>query len=353
MSMKWRHWSILIVLVLLNYIIFSAALTKLAEQRRPGPRPTRTLQPTFEAIDPTPLAWKVLPTSTPQPTRTPFTPMPTETLSATAQITATVAVTVTPAGQPVVPSASPSATATATTQASPTNTPAPPSATPLAEPVIHVVKRGETLSGIALVYGVTVRAIADANGLPNPNHIITGQRLTIPSPGTMPPTAVATPRPLATNTPKPVATKAPAAKPTPKPPMATPTQASAGFQFTAEVIWDPLVAPNCSGPAIGKQSVVKNADGSPINGARIEVDCYGNVWKSHPSGNPGEYEAGHYDFVFGQSTPQDWICTARIFDVDGQAVASSEVVSIHFDTNDCKPHGAGHQVAIVNWTKHW
>jgi LysM repeat protein len=344
--MKWRHWSILIVLVLLNYIIFSAAFTKLAEQRRPGPRPTRTLQPTYEAIDPTPLAWKVLPTSTPLPTKTPFTPMPTETVSPTAQITATVPITVPATDRPVLPTASPPATPTPTATASPTLTPPPPSATPAGETVIHVVKRGETLSGIAILYGVTVQAIVEANGLPNANHIVTGQKLTIPSPGT-------TPRPRATSTPKPAATGAPAPKPTQKPPTATPTQRSAAFQFTAEIEWDPAVAPNCSGPAIAKQSTVKNADGSSVNGARIEVDCYGNVWLSHPSGNPGEYEAGHYDFVFGQNAPQDWTCTARVFDVDGQPVASSEVVSIHFDTNDCRPHGDGHQVAIVYWTKHW
>jgi hypothetical protein len=29
------------------------------------------------------------------------------------------------------------------------------------------------------------------------------------------------------------------------------------------------------------------------------------------------------------------------------------VATIQFDTNDCKPHGNGHQVAILNWTKHW
>ena len=40
-------------------------------------------------------------------------------------------------------------------------------------------------------------------------------------------------------------------------------------------------------------------------------------------------------------------------DVNGQPVASSEVVTIQFDTNDCSPHGNGHQVATVNWTKHW
>ena len=85
--MKWKRWSILIVLVLLNYISFATAFTKLAEQRQPGRRPTRTPYPTFESVEPPPVAWIVLPTSTqppaptspPAPTATPVPPQPTAT----------------------------------------------------------------------------------------------------------------------------------------------------------------------------------------------------------------------------------------------------------------------------------
>lgn len=44
----------------------------------------------------------------------------------------------------------------------------------------HVVAAGETLLGLAMRYGSSVGAIAQANGLANPNLIRTGQRLTIP-----------------------------------------------------------------------------------------------------------------------------------------------------------------------------
>jgi LysM repeat protein len=186
-----------------------------------------------------------------------------------------------------------------------------------------------------------MQAIVDANGLSDPNHIVVGQKLIIPVSGEM--VATATPGAQATRAPT---KKPPTATATPKPP-------ASNFQFTAQLIWDPLVAPNCSGPGISKQSVIKDAGGNPVNGVRVQVDCYGNVMTSHPSGNPGEYDAGHYDFSFGQSSPQDWTCTARILDIDGQPVASSEAISIHFDTNDCQPYGSGHQVAIVNWAKHW
>jgi LysM repeat protein len=48
---------------------------------------------------------------------------------------------------------------------------------------VHVVRRGETVSSIALRYGTSVAAIASANGLRNPSLIYVGQRLTIPSGG--------------------------------------------------------------------------------------------------------------------------------------------------------------------------
>jgi len=46
---------------------------------------------------------------------------------------------------------------------------------------VHIVRRGETLYIIARRYGTTVQAIAQANGLANPNRIYIGQRLIIPS----------------------------------------------------------------------------------------------------------------------------------------------------------------------------
>jgi lipoprotein-anchoring transpeptidase ErfK/SrfK len=48
-------------------------------------------------------------------------------------------------------------------------------------PVVHEVKAGENLFRIGLRYGVTVDALAAANGLRNPSHVYVGQRLTIPT----------------------------------------------------------------------------------------------------------------------------------------------------------------------------
>jgi len=46
---------------------------------------------------------------------------------------------------------------------------------------IHVVQRGETLSGIALRYGTSVEAIAQANGIADPDLIYESQQLLIPT----------------------------------------------------------------------------------------------------------------------------------------------------------------------------
>ncbi len=330
--MKWRHWSILIVLILLNYVIFSTAFTLLAEKQPPSlVGSVRTPKPTFTRIETGPIAWRVLPTCTPCPTRTPIPPTPTMGLTPTLE--STVPVDLTPPYTLTVTVETPLPATTAV--------PTPGNST------IHTVQRGETLSEIARRYGVSVENLMAVNSLSDPNHLAAGQTLIIPVASTAMPTATFT----ATARPQPTRTSTP--RPKPPKPTATPTPARSRFQFTGEVIWDPLVAPNCSGPGISKQSIIRDIHGNPINGARVEVNCYGNVWLSHPSGNPGEYEPGRYDFAFGQLAPQDWTCTARVFDVNGQPVASSEVVTIHFDTNDCRPGGIGHQVAIVNWTRHW
>lgn len=47
--------------------------------------------------------------------------------------------------------------------------------------VTHTVAPGQTLSSIAQRYGTTIRAIQDANGITDPNLVVAGQELKIPS----------------------------------------------------------------------------------------------------------------------------------------------------------------------------
>lgn len=45
--------------------------------------------------------------------------------------------------------------------------------------VVYIVKRGDTLSGIASRYGTTYQALAKKNGIANPNRISVGQKIII------------------------------------------------------------------------------------------------------------------------------------------------------------------------------
>lgn len=48
---------------------------------------------------------------------------------------------------------------------------------------MYVVQRGDSLSGIAAHFGVSVRALVGANSILNPNTILVGARLTVPTSG--------------------------------------------------------------------------------------------------------------------------------------------------------------------------
>jgi len=80
----------------------------------------------------------------------------------------------------------------------------------------HVVQVGENLTRIARQYGVTVQAIAEANGITNPSLIYIGQTLLVPP---AQPTELSTPAPTATptqlSTPAPTETPQPTITATP------------------------------------------------------------------------------------------------------------------------------------------
>lgn len=61
------------------------------------------------------------------------------------------------------------------------NVPTQPKEEPKEEPkeIIHIVKKGETLSGIAKQYGTTWQKLKSANGIKNANLIKTGQKIKI------------------------------------------------------------------------------------------------------------------------------------------------------------------------------
>ena len=90
-------------------------------------------------------------------------------------------------------------------------------------PVTYVIQRGDTLAAIAARFGISMRAIMDANNIANPELIFAGQTLIIPSPAPEASDTLA-PGVTPTTTPTETATLAPTATATETPvPSATPT----------------------------------------------------------------------------------------------------------------------------------
>jgi LysM repeat protein len=72
-----------------------------------------------------------------------------------------------------------------------------PTFTPSPTPIIHIVKRGDTLLGIANKYGVTVESVQETNGIVDPRRLQLGQEIIVPQDSAArtagPPTATPTP----------------------------------------------------------------------------------------------------------------------------------------------------------------
>lgn len=155
-----------------------------------------------------------------------------------------------PAIQP--PTSTPTATPPTPTVAPPTPTPTPtataaPPAVPTATPTAaapaapgststYEVRPGDTLTRISLRFGVTVKALAAANGLDLTRPLAVGQRLTLPAaaaPGAPAPSPSPAPAQAAAPTVAPTATptRTPSPTATPRPqPTQTPTPAKAPTQ---------------------------------------------------------------------------------------------------------------------------
>jgi LysM repeat protein len=92
--------------------------------------------------------------------------------------------TPTPTPEPTV-TPRPTAAPTSTPVPTPTRTPTP-TLVPTPTPIIYVVQAGDVLGAIAQLYGTTVQAIVEANGITDPDFIRQGQELVIPPPGPTP-----------------------------------------------------------------------------------------------------------------------------------------------------------------------
>jgi LysM repeat protein len=202
-------------------------------------------------------------TFTPRPATATYTPTPSPTASRTPTPTITPPATDTPVATFTSPLASPTPNLEVTAAALTAEARASETAYQT-----YTVKPGETLSEIAARFGLSVQALADANGITNPALIRPGQVLIIPAPETMPTTSPGTPtptwtplvlstatatvartrtpeatstRPPPTNTPTPTPTKS-GPSPTPKP-TATPTPKPAVLSGKiAFTVWNPHIS---------------------------------------------------------------------------------------------------------------
>lgn len=190
-----REIALVLVLLLINYLIFSRLVMIVSGSRQATPTPTRIAKPTFTPFDvvvatPT-LPREGTPTVESSPVASPTLGIHAvqagDTLSGIARLYGTTVdaiveandlgsaeAIITEGQELLIPSLPPPGPTVEGTVA--------PASTPVSTvgQRIHVVQQGETLTEIAAMYGVTADEIAQANGLDNPNAISVGQALVIP-----------------------------------------------------------------------------------------------------------------------------------------------------------------------------
>ncbi len=183
---------------------------------------------------------------------------------------------------PARPTSVPSPTPTLQPSLAPSLLPSP-SPTPSPTPIIYIVQPGDTLAGIATLYGTTVEAICAFNELPDCELIYPGDELQIPGEGVTPtiptPSPTLTHTPTSTDTPTPTPTPTPLLTPTPTdtPVVPTPTPAPTftptstpipSYEFMYEE-GSMQTAPNCG--AVYLRIKVVGVGGEPVNDTTVRL----------------------------------------------------------------------------------
>ncbi|MBI3978399.1 MAG: hypothetical protein HY331_09470 [Chloroflexi bacterium] len=254
------------------------------------------------------------------------------------------------------PTSSPSPTAvpdTPTVAPTPTRTPfrrltptPPPTDTPIpaptpTQPAVVVVTPG------AATTPAPVTTVIPAQVSPSPTAAVPPPTPTRPVPPPTPTLGPGQPLPggtVPTATTQPVATVAaitptPSATPTRVPPTLTPTPLVPAL--VKAVDW----LPNCGLTQVKLQ--IHDPLGFRKNGLRFKIESDGAGWSavSFPTGLGG-YEPGETDFTLNNRPISN---TWHVWLLDRQGRPVEPRLTITTDTNDCRPGGIGHQVAVVEW----
>jgi LysM repeat protein len=227
------------------------------------------------------------------------------------------------------------ATPTPTSSSLPAATATPlPAITPtvIAGATTHTVESGETLYGIALLYGVSYTDLAVLNEIEDPSHIWVGQVLKIPQEGQI----IATPTPQST-----LPTATPTSSPAPAEPTATPTPTGPVYQFDYE---GQTTYANCGLTAVN--GYVRDANGNGLSGYRVLVGSNTGDWVIDPpavTDAKGEFEVPLRSYAFAN--------TWWVYVIDGAGTQISPRVIVTTTDTNCEPLAGGVQVVFVNFKR--
>lgn len=334
-----RQWSLVIVMILINYLIFSQLFKRIMETASPVTRvATPTAGPTFT---PSPVVQQIIPQA---PTATPIPPEPTATntpvimtdeqrqamyATQTAQAVPTVP-PAPPAEQPTPQPAAPADTRPLVTASQGTvnlrsgpGTNYPKEGSLGAGQSVEIVGRNadsswwqvSTAAGLRWVAAGVVTAVNAGNAIPVVE--------------VAPPPAPVTP---------PTATPAPAPTAPPKP----------QYQYSLINMFGEV------NEAITQvRGQIKDSAGNPVNGARVRVRTGGFCTVSVPSGKQGVYPAGNYDILLDvRAKPVDWLVSIvegpddpSNFSCDGVRNVLSEEVTASTNNKE--------GVVYVEWRKNY
>lgn len=329
-----RQWSLVVVMILINYLIFSQLFQRIMETNPVVSVATPTAGPTFTP-SPVPVQ-QLVPVA---PTATPIPPDPTA--------TSTPVIMTDEQRQAMF--------ATQTAQA------APPTEPPAEQPTPTPVPPVDTRPMVTASESTVNLRTGPGTNYPKDGSLAQGQSLEIvgrnadsswwqvsTSSGLKWIAAGVTTAANADNTIPVVDAPPPPVTPTPAQPTNTPEPPKPQYQYTLTNMFGEV------NEAITQvRGYIKDTAGNPVNGARVRVRTGGFCTVSVPSGTPGVYPFGNYDILLDvRAKPVDWLVSIvegpddpTNFSCDGVKNVLSEEVTAATDTKK--------GVVYVEWVKNY